>query len=327
MKEKIKKISIGIIIAIITISIAFYVGMEYKSYQTRKVFTDYTEGTLIPVSEELEYKEELVPELDETEKGVAQMPTSSSIALDNKLPEQVPSLIETWEELQKKHFALADQNGLTVLTITNSLGETRSYKKAGTLWLPQTIEKKTPAPPIALPTLQQSTNLRRFCLSDAYLNSVCEDPAFMPGYNSNMTFRLLIDDLITKYFAFLSDQEKQRISAEEIELNCLMAPTPEDERMLEPATQNYLRQIRCGTVTDTDRTNYELSRIKSSVDELKYRLDQKISFPALYLDPIKAPTFTNPQWQIRWEGSGGTITDSSGDLHQFHCEYNICRSY
>ena len=136
----------------------------------------------------------------------------------------------------------------------------------------------TPKPYIAPPTSAQLTNLRRVCLWSVDIQTLCDDPDFMPGYYSNLTFRTKIDELFTNFLAVKSGQQQQRIAIEKQTLDCIMAPTPENERAFDPATQNYLRQLRCGTVTAADRTNYELSRIKSSVDELKYRLDSKMSF-------------------------------------------------
>ena len=284
-------------------------------------------------SSEIEKLKKEVEELKKKSTSVnpsPKQPTPAVIQKSNPQPtptKVTPPPIETWAELEAKYFVSADQKGWTSQIITNALGEKRYYRREGSLWVRKNSEAEIQQPYVAPPTSQQLTNLRRFCLSDSFINSVCNDPNFTPGYYSNLKFREGIDGLIVKYNAIISDQQKQKIAAENKTLDCIMAPTPENERLMDPATQNYLRQLRCGTVTDADRTNYELSRIKSSVDELKYRLDQKISFPPLYLDPIKAPTFTNPQWQIRWEGSGGTITDSNGGFYQFHCEYNTCRSY
>ena len=278
--------------------------------------------------------ENLKKEIEELKKKpapvpvfVAPKPTTPPATSNNNLSSPTPPPIETWAELEAKYFVSADQKGWTSQIITNALGEKRYYRKEGGQWVRKNSEAEIQQPYVAPPTTQQLTDLRRFCLSDSFINSVCQDPNFMPGYYSNEKFRLAIDDLIKKYYAILSANEQQKIAAEKAKLDCILAPTPEDERMMDPATQNYLRQIRCGTVTDADRTNYELSRIKSSVDELKYRLDSKVSFPSFYLDPIKAPTFSNPRWEIRWEGSGGTISDSSGNFYHFRCEYNTCRSY
>ena len=257
-------------------------------------------------------------------------PTTPPTIPNNNLSSPTPPPIETWAELEAKYFISADQKGWTSQIITNALGEKRYYRKEGSQWVRKNSEAEIQQPyvaPAPLPSLDQLSNLRHFCLGSVELQSVCAKSEFMPGYYSNLIFRKEVDKMVATYLAFLSGQQQQRIAAEKQTLDCIMAPTPEDERMMDPATQNYLRQIRCGTVTGADKTNYELSRIKSSVDELKYRLDSKISFPSLYLDPIKAPTFTNPRWEIRWEGSGGTISDSSGNFYQFHCEYNTCRSY
>lgn len=192
---------------------------------------------------------------------------------------------------------------------------------------PRLTPAPTYVPPVSPPTVNQLSWLRRLCLASPEIASVCAESIFMPSYYSNLTFRTLVDGLVDKYHAFLSDQEQQKIASEIKILDCIMAPTPEDERLLDPATQNYLRQIRCGTVTNADKTNYELSRIKSSVDELKYRLETKTSFPPVLFDTLK-PTDLENRWEIRWDGfGGGTIKDSTGGFYQFRCEANYCVSY
>jgi hypothetical protein len=342
----------SVFVASIGISVAFYKQNKVKQF-TANVSELLNQSQSTSATEEIQVNQKEIEQAKleserakaETEKLRAEIedlknkPISSPVV---SVPKQTtsttnntqlqttnppPSPVENWTELESKYFAEANQKGWVNLIITNSLGEKRYYRKEGTLWVRKNSEAEIQQPYVAPPTTQQLIDLRRFCLSDSFINSVCQDQNFMPGYYSNEKFRLAVDDLIKKYYAILSANEQQKIAAEKTKLDCILAPTPEDERVFDPATQNYLRQIRCGTVTDADRTNYELSRIKSSVDELKYRLDSKISFPSFYLDPIKAPTFSNPRWEIRWEGSGGTVTDSSGNFYQFHCEDNTCRSY
>jgi len=282
-------------------------------------------------SSEIEKLKREVEELKKKPASATPAPKQTTPVVTEKsnpqLVKPTPPPIETWEKQEVKDFAYADARGWTSLISTNSLGEKRYYRKEGTQWVRKNTEAETQQPYVPPPTLEQLANLRRVCLLDATVAAICADPNFMPGYYSNLIFRLKIDELNAKILAEVSNQQRQRITAEKQTLDCLMALTPENERLMDPATQNYLRQLRCGTVTATDRTNYELSRIKSSVDELKYRLDSKISFPSLLLDPIQSPTMNTPRWQIRWEGSGGTVTDSNGGFYQFHCEYNTCRSY
>jgi hypothetical protein len=258
---------------------------------------------------------------------VTPKPTTFPTSPKNNLSSPTSLPIESWTTLESKYFVEADLKGWSYQIITNDLGEKRYYRKEGSQWVRKNSEAEIQQPYVTPPTSEQLTNLRRMCLLDANIKALCDKPEFMEAYYSNEIFRISIDKMYKDFLAAMSDQQKHRITAERKTLDCIMAPTPENERVFDPATQNYLRQIRCGTVTDADKTSYELSRIKSSVDEMKYRLDSKISFPSIYLDPIKAPTFTNPQWQIRWEGSGGTITDSTGKFYQFHCEDNTCRSY
>ena len=280
--------------------------------------------------------EKLKQEIEELKKKPAPAPVpvvsapKSATPLttsNNNLSSPIPPPIETWAELEAKYFISADQKGWFSQIIANASGEKRYYRKEGSQWVRKNSEAEIQQQYVVPPTSAQLTNLRRVCLWGIDIKAMCDDPIFMPSYYSNLIFRTKIDEMNRNFLATMASQQQQRIAAEKAKIDCLMAITPESERMFDPATQNYLRQIRCGTVTEADKTNYELSRIKSSADELKYRLDSKISFPSLYLDPIKAPTFTNPQWQIRWEGSGGTISDSSGSSYQFHCEDNTCRSY
>lgn len=54
-------------------------------------------------------------------------------------------------------------------------------------------------------------------------------------------------------------QEKEYARQQELErLNCLLAPSPEDQRMLSPQQQNYLTEKRCGTSTPASDLNYKL---------------------------------------------------------------------
>jgi len=283
--------------------------------------------------------EKLKKEIEELKKKPATTPvpvvstpklTPPPTTSDNNSLSPTSPTVENWSELESKYFAEANQKGWINFIITNSLGEKRYYRKEGGQWARKNNEAEIQQPyipPASPPTANQLSRLRRFCLASPEIASVCADSNFMPWYYSNLTFRFLIDELVDKYHAYLSSQEQQKIAAEIKILDCLMAPTPEDQRVLDPATQNYLRQVRCGTVTDADKTNYELSRIKSSVDELKYRLETKTSFPPVFLDTVE-PTGFGTRWEIRWDGfGGGTITDSTGGFYQFRCETNYCVSY
>jgi hypothetical protein len=270
--------------------------------------------------EELKKKPDLVP-------VVVEKPTTPTTTPNNDLSSPIPLSIETWAELEAKYFISADQKGWTAQTITNALGEKRYYRKEGSQWVRKNSEAETLQPYVAPPTSEQLANVRRVCLWNAEVKAICDKPEFMPGYYNNIIFRSQIDIMFSNFLATMSDQQKQKIIAEKQTMDCLLAPSPEEERLLDPDTKMYLLQLRCGTVTAADRTNYELSRLKSSVDELKYRLDSKISFPSLLLDPIPLPISNTTRWQIRWEGSGGTITDSNGNFYQFYCEDNTCRSY
>ena len=150
---------------------------------------------------------------------------------------------------------------------------------------------------------------------------------FYAWYYSNLKFREGVDALIVEYNAIISEQRRQQIANEKQTINCLMDIMPEDLRVLDQSTQYYLRQLRCGTATESDKASYELQQIKSSVDDLKYRLDSKASFQPLFLDIVQLSTSNTSKWQVRWDGSGGTITISDGGIYQFHCEDNSCRSY
>lgn len=247
--------------------------------------------------------------------------------IDNVSNQDNQNNIESWEQIEARDFAYADARAWTSLISTNALGEKRYYRKEENLWVRKNSEAEATQPYLPAPTLQQLTNIRRVCLWNNELKNLCDDPNFMFGYNTNSVFRKKIDEMFASFLAAMAQQQQQKIAAEKSIMDCLMTPSSEEERLLDPDTKMYLLQLRCGTVTATDRTNYELSRLKSSVDELRYRLDSKISFPSLYLDPIELPTFSTNRWEIRWEGSGGTIKDSSGNFYQFYCEDNTCRSY
>lgn len=294
-----------------------------------------TEQKINDQSSEIEKLKKEVEELKNKSTNVSVAPkpkqqTPTIIERNNPTPtptKETPPIVESWTTLENKNFAEADQKGLVTLIITNALGEKRYYRKEGVLWFRKNSETEMQQSYSIPPTTQQLTNLRRFCLADSKINTYCQNPIFMSSYYSNEKSRIAIDDLVRRYLEALSSNAQQKIASEKSTLACLMAPLPAEEIGLSPATQDYLMSMRCGTVTDADKTNYELSRIKSSVDELKYRLDSKTSFPSLYLDPIKTPTFDNTKWQVRWDGSGGRVTNSNGSSYQFHCENNVCRSY
>ena len=284
---------------------------------------------------------ELKGEVEQLKKEVAELKQQDSQANQNNQSVEIEKLRQEVEELKKKTTQAVSNTKPTPASIEktgiSSPKQASPIENSQPVLLPpvqQSTQTPLPMPAnpsIAPPTIEQLADVRRFCLSagsrDVNMKSICDGPVFMQGYYSNIIFRTAVDDIIKKYFVILSDQERQRIAAEKAKIDCIMAPTPKDELGFDPAIQNYSRQLRCGTLTEADKTNYELSRIKSSADEMRYRLDSKISFHSFYLDPIKAPTFSTPQWQIRWEGSGGTVTDSSGSFYQFYCEDNTCRSY
>lgn len=251
-----------------------------------------------------------------------------------KIPEKNSQnvITETWEQQEVRDFAYADARGWSSLISTNSVGEKRYYHKEGAKWVQKNSEAEATEKYVVPPTLEQLAKLRNLCIlgSEELNASMCGNSKFMDAYNTNDSFRYLMNKVIDKYYdKFLEQsQNRKKIVAEQKTLDCLMEPTPEKLRgELDYSTQNYLRQLRCGTITESDKTNYELSRINSSLDELKYRLDTKITFPPLLLDPI--PTLKQKtSWEIRWEGDGvGSVIYSNGESYRFHCENSGCKSY
>ena len=244
----------------------------------------------------------------------------------NETTTQEETLIKSWPELEKEYFLKADQEEWAYLIITNAVGEKRYYRKENEQWVRKSSEAEIKEPYVSLPTAEQLEKIRKVCLYDESA-PICGKEDFMSGYISNPTFRKLIDPLIDEALALLEVKRSQQFAAEKKISDCIMAPTPEDERELSPATQNYLRQLRCGTVSNADRTNYELHEIRSSLDELKYRLKTNISFSPVLFDTLEPAGWEN-QWEIRWDGyGGGTIKDSSGSFYRFRCENNYCKSY
>jgi len=282
-------ILIAIIVGVFVTGGASYVGVkQYRNHQAEQIQQEAAiETNQVTGDDELSEVEKLRQEVEELKKEV------NPPALDTSTPKQSTPAVS--EPIQP---------------------ETQQPE-------PTPNETQPYVPP---PTSQQLQNIRRLCILDKNA-PICTDENFMPGYISYPVFRTAVDPLINAAIVLLEAQHSQQISDEIRILDCLAAPTPEDERMFDPATQNYLRQLRCGTVTDADKTNYELSRIKSSVDELKYRLETKTSFTPVLFDTLD-PTDWGTRWEIRWDGfGGGTIKDSTGGFYQFRCETNYCVSY
>jgi hypothetical protein len=111
---------------------------------------------------------------------------------------------------------------------------------------------------ITPPSFEQIAKLTLFCQSDSTVRSVCKDPNFMPGYYSNTNFRFLIDDLVRKYEIALSSQEQNTYNAQRRQAECLLEPTPVDERNLTPQQQKYIRETKCGISTPESELNYKL---------------------------------------------------------------------
>lgn len=184
------------------------------------------------------------------------------------------------------------------------------------------IEQMSVVPP---PTQKQLERLAWFCNIDQETKSQCEGEKFVDAYLYNLGFRSLLD------MAIADAQQKlgqQALLAEEKQLECLMAVTPEKERTLDPATQSYLRELRCGTATETDRSTYELSRINSRLADLETSLETGQVFQSSLLNSLKTQAPVSRKFEIRWEGEGmGTYIDSAGNQTKFHCESSGCKSY
>lgn len=232
-----------------------------------------------------------------------------------------PVAVETWEQQEVKDFAYADARGWTSLISTNALGEKRYYRKEGTQWVRNSGGNETSQPyiaPVTPPTAEELAAFNKWCRE---VPDACKDPKTSSAYETNLSFRKLTNGLISRY-----NQAQQAKMAQKRQLECTMAPTPEDERVLDPATQSYLRKLRCGTATSADETNYELSKLNSKISDIEYRLKNNQTFSSSLINEIPKPSQTN-KWGVQWTGDGaGFITNSSGGTTYFQCLSDKCFS-
>src|SRR3989344_4968526 len=236
-----------------------------------------------------------------------------------KVQNSQPVVTETWEQQEVRDFAYADARGWTSLISTNALGEKRYYHKKGILWVRDDSEIETSKPSVAPPTAEELAAFNKWCQE---VPDACKDPKTRSAYETNLSFRKLTNGLISRY-----NQAQQVKMAQKRQLECLMAPTPEDERVLDPATQDYLRKLRCATVTSADKTNYELSKINSKISDLEYRLKNNQTFSSSLINEIPQPSPTN-KWGVQWTGDGaGFITNSSGGTTYFQCDSLLARCF
>ena len=232
-----------------------------------------------------------------------------------------PVVMETWGQQEVRDFAYANEMGWASLISTNSLGEKRYYRKENNIWVLKNSEAEIKQPFIPPPTSEELNAFNKVCRE---VPDFCKDPKVYSSYLTNLSFRELTNGLIRKYNVEMSNQAQIRVqqanSAQKQQLECLMALTPESERTLSPATQNYLRKLRCGTSTSADKTNYELSQIGSKISDLEHRLKNKETFPSSLINEILPLPSTN-KWRVQWiSNDRGFIQDSSGKTTNFQCD-------
>ena len=239
-----------------------------------------------------------------------------------------PVVTETWEQQEVRDFAYANARGWTSITSTNSLGEKRYYRKENNIWVQKSSETEIRQPFVPPPTAEELNAYNKVCRE---VPDFCKDPKAYSAYLTNLSFRELTNGLIRRYNIEISSQAQirahQASAAQRQQLECTMAPTPEDERVLDPATQSYLRKLRCGTATSADETNYELSKINSKISDLEYRLKNNQTFSSSLINEMPQPSPTN-KWGVQWTGDGaGFITNSSGGTTYFQCDNLLARCF
>ena len=257
-------------------------------------------------------------EIERLKKEVEELKKKDNQSKSQTLDFQ-PVVVETWEQQEVRDFAYADAKGWTSLISTNSLGEKRYYHKKGIQWVRDNSVVETSQPSVAPPTTEELSVFNKWCLE---VPDACKDPKTRSAYETNLSFRNLTNALISRY-----NQAQQAKIAQKQQLECLMALTPEDERVLDPATQDYLRKLRCGTATSADKTNYELSKISSKISDLEYRLknNQTVSPSLINEIPVQPPT---NKWRVQWtSGGAGFITNSSGGTTYFQCDNLLDRCF
>lgn len=101
------------------------------------------------------------------------------------------------------------------------------------------------------PTAQE---LAAFEWSCALPGAVCS-AQMREGFNTNLAFRTLVLDAISRTKTTLAEKQK---SNNQTELDCLSEITPEELYPLSPQEQGRIRESKCGTSTPTSDLNYKL---------------------------------------------------------------------
>ena len=151
-------------------------------------------------------------------------------------------------------------------------------------------------------------------LDEVIAISSVDRSVIIKGMQEHEAFKLLMEDLMNKY----EDATKKAVVNAQAE--CLLMVTLDNERTYDPKIQDYLRKVRCGTATETDKANYGNLGLQST------NVTQTVQMPQIQFPSVIKPAMAQ-KWQIRWEGSGvGTLVTPAGQ-QRFHCESGGCQSY
>lgn len=207
-----------------------------------------------------------------------------------------PTIVETWEQIEARDFEYANARNWTSLTSTNSLGEKRYYRKEDTQWIQKNSEAEAIQPyvdftrPAEAPSTKQLRRLMAMCSLSDDLVTICNTPAFIDGYFTNMTFRTLVDDLLIKAEQKLAEQKAQNELAQQRYLL-------------------YLQTINQPAISPT--TRYETYSLPVYSGGLK----------------LESPKLNTPiKWNIQWTGGGGGFIESSSGTTYFQCITGRCFS-
>lgn len=151
----------------------------------------------------------------------------------------------TTNDIPKKDIAIPDQ-------VTIELPAAKETKpNTGTETKKPIIENFPLEDAIPKPTPQE---LAAFEWSCDLPGAMCSTQ-MREGFNSNLAFRTLLLDGISRTKAALAEKQK---TTNQNQLDCLSEITPEELYPLSPQEQKRIRENKCGTSTPTSDLDYKL---------------------------------------------------------------------
>ncbi|HEY9583834.1 MAG TPA: hypothetical protein VJI66_02630 [Candidatus Paceibacterota bacterium] len=286
MKNLIRSIFV-IAIFVLLPQVTFAVWWNPLSWHifNKKDNTEIRQEPIIEKDSQISELQRLKKEVEDLKKNQVQQVTDSQpipiLNQNNRIPPKASNNIDTkpqlapitpsiyitpWTTLEANGFDEAKQKGWTSLITTNQLGEKRYFRLEDELWVRKNTEAEANEAyqkPLVPATQKQITDATRLCTG----TGLCT-PTFWKGYNTNGEFRRMIDDMVQ--LVLQRDIQNQQAIIERSK--CLTDPLPPDMIGVSPSGQDYYRQVKCGTATPLDKTNYELGRLNERLFELQLQL-------------------------------------------------------